>query len=134
MEEVLGNISLASLNDHPAITPTTNPSSFPSLILQDFLPIPINKEMPPIARSSFGTFLIEETTLFGSLPSTPATLFTLNARSIASVASQSSYSIFPFFLQKKKGVKKMKKISMIHNTSTKLRIENQLLDQEQENR
>ncbi|MFQ6631079.1 hypothetical protein Gotur_008956 [Gossypium turneri] len=102
MEEVLGNISLASLNDHPAITPTTNPSSFPSVILQDFLPIPINKEMPPIARSGCGTFFIEETILSGSLPSTPATLFTLNARSIARVASQSSYSIFPFFLQKKK--------------------------------
>ncbi|TYG52980.1 hypothetical protein ES288_D09G072100v1 [Gossypium darwinii] len=103
MEEVLGNISLASLNDHPVITLTTNPSSFPSVILQDFLPIPINKEMPPIVRPGCGTFLIEETTLFGSLPSTPATLFTLNARSIASAASQSSYSIFPFFLQKQKG-------------------------------
>ncbi|KAB2096498.1 hypothetical protein ERO13_A01G109700v2 [Gossypium hirsutum] len=101
MEEVWGDISLASLNDHPAVTPTANPPSFPSVILQDFLAIPINKEMPPTARSDCGTFLAEETTLFGSLPPTPATLFTLNARSIASVAVKAPTPSFPSSCRKK---------------------------------
>ncbi|MBA0850350.1 hypothetical protein Goshw_028611 [Gossypium schwendimanii] len=101
MEEVWGDISLASLNDHPAVTPTANPPSFPSVILQDFLAIPINKEMPPTARSGCGTSLTEETTLFGSLPPTPATLFTLNARSIASVAVKAPAPSFPSSCRKK---------------------------------
>ncbi|MBA0759529.1 hypothetical protein Gotri_022411 [Gossypium trilobum] len=101
MEEVWGDISLASLNDHPAVTPTANLPSFPSVILQDFLAIPINKEMPPTARSGCGTSLTEETTLFGSLPPTPATLFTLNARSIASVAVKAPAPSFPSSCRKK---------------------------------
>ncbi|MBA0733970.1 hypothetical protein Gogos_017931, partial [Gossypium gossypioides] len=101
MEEVWGDISLASLNDHPAVTPTANPPSFPSVILQDFLAIPINKEMPPTATSGCGTSLAEETTLFGSLPPTPATLFTLNARSIASVAVKAPAPSFPSSCRKK---------------------------------
>ncbi|TYH87556.1 hypothetical protein ES332_D01G124800v1 [Gossypium tomentosum] len=101
MEEVWGYISLASLNDHPAVTPTANPPSFPSVILQDFLAIPINKEMPPTARSGCGTSLTEEITLFGSLPPTPATLFTLNARSIASVAVKAPAPSFPSSCRKK---------------------------------
>ncbi|PPS06376.1 hypothetical protein GOBAR_AA14279 [Gossypium barbadense] len=132
MEEVWGDISLASLNDHPAVTPTANPPSFPSVILQDFLAIPINKEMPPTARSDCGTFLAEETTLFGSLPPTPATLFTLNARSIASVAVKAPTPSFPSSCRRR--VKKMKKTPMIHGISAKLRIENPLLGQEQGNR
>ncbi|MBA0792474.1 hypothetical protein Gohar_016971 [Gossypium harknessii] len=101
MEEVWGDISLAPLNDHPAVTPTANPPSFPSVILQDFLAIPINKEMPPTARSGCSTSLTEETTLFGSLPPTPATLFTLNARSIASVAVKAPAPSFPSSCRKK---------------------------------
>ncbi|MBA0705858.1 hypothetical protein Golax_018013 [Gossypium laxum] len=101
MEEVWGDISLASLNDHPAVTPTANPPSFPSVILQDFLAIPINKEMPPTARSGCGTSLTEETTLFGSLPPTPATLFTLNARSMASVSVKAPAPSFPSSCRKK---------------------------------
>ncbi|MBA0650104.1 hypothetical protein Goklo_017577 [Gossypium klotzschianum] len=80
--------------------------------------------MPPIARSGCGTFLIEETTLFGSLPSTPATLFTLNARSICKCGKSKLLLHLSIPLVKTKKVKKMKKISMIHNTSAKLRIEN----------
>ncbi|KAB2044819.1 hypothetical protein ES319_D01G116600v1 [Gossypium barbadense] len=101
MEEVWGDITLASLNDHPAVTPTANPPSFPSVILQDFLAIPINKEMPPTARSGCGTSLTEEITLFGSLPPTPATLFTLNARSIASAAVKAPAPSFPSSCRKK---------------------------------
>lgn len=101
MEAVWGDISLASLNDHPAVTPTANPSSFPTVILQDFLPIPINKEMPPTARSGCGTSLAAETTLYGSLPPTPATLYPLNSRSIASAAVKAPTPSFPSSCRKR---------------------------------
>ncbi|XWS25938.1 hypothetical protein CRYUN_Cryun27aG0110200 [Craigia yunnanensis] len=82
MEEVWKDINLASLNDHPAgtiISTTTNNPTFRSMILQDFLARPLNKE-PPIRSSgvSSDTSLSEETTLFSSLAPTPGAILSLN--------------------------------------------------------
>ncbi|XVE94520.1 hypothetical protein REPUB_Repub02eG0015800 [Reevesia pubescens] len=84
MEEVWKDISLASLNDRSTgrvISSTTNNNhTFPSMILQDFLARPINKE-PPRRRSGVfnETSLVEETSLSGSLAPTPGTILSLNS-------------------------------------------------------
>ncbi|XVE56197.1 hypothetical protein DITRI_Ditri03aG0218400 [Diplodiscus trichospermus] len=79
MEEVWKDISLASLYNH---TPGTNVSSathsttFPSMIFQDFLARPLNKEPPRKSGVSNDTSLAEETTFFG-----PGTILSLNSGS-----------------------------------------------------
>ncbi|XWS20919.1 hypothetical protein CRYUN_Cryun30bG0010700 [Craigia yunnanensis] len=84
MEEVWKDISLASLNDHPAdtvISTTTNNPTFPSMILQDFLARPLNKEPPRRSGVSNDTSLAEETTIFSSLASIPGKILSLNSES-----------------------------------------------------
>ncbi|OMO87343.1 hypothetical protein CCACVL1_09099 [Corchorus capsularis] len=81
MEEVWKDISLTSLNDHSVISNTnSNHSAFPSMIFQDFLARPLNKELPP-RRNSTVVSIAEETSPFGSLEPTPGTILSLNSGS-----------------------------------------------------
>ncbi|KAL4335896.1 hypothetical protein GQ457_07G027190 [Hibiscus cannabinus] len=85
MEEVWKDISLPSLNDHPAdsfISARVDNPSFPGMILLDFLDTPINsKETPTPGTSGVpnDTSLAEGTALFGSKPPTPGTILSLSS-------------------------------------------------------
>ncbi|XVE69689.1 hypothetical protein DITRI_Ditri10aG0011200 [Diplodiscus trichospermus] len=84
MEEVWKDISLASLNDHPTGTvfsTTSNNPNYTSVILQDFLARPLNKEPPRRSGVSSDTSLSEEITLFSPLAPTPGTILCLNSGS-----------------------------------------------------
>ncbi|OMO75491.1 hypothetical protein COLO4_26108 [Corchorus olitorius] len=83
MEEVWKDITLTSLNDHSGATvisnPNSNHSAFPSMIFQDFLARPLNKEPP--RRNSTVVSIAEETNIFSSLEPTPGTILSLNSGS-----------------------------------------------------
>lgn len=80
MEEVWKDISLASLSDHPvdSILSTRNKNpNFPSMILQDFLATPINKD-PPTPRTS-GVSSNDTSSAQGPAPFGPGTILSLKS-------------------------------------------------------
>ncbi|KAK8642341.1 hypothetical protein V6N13_011688 [Hibiscus sabdariffa] len=87
MEEVWKDISLPSLNDHPAdsfISTIVDNPNFPGMILLDFLATPINNKETPTPGTSGApndASLAEGTALFGSKPPTPGTILSLNSSS-----------------------------------------------------